>query len=192
LALSKIAFEKFWNLTKLYIVPIAIGIVLLGLIFYQGALIDRFKEGLILAIRFSILICFGILFAMVTNPIEIPTGLLKIKIPHKYGITVMIAFRMLPLISQKIKSIVDAQKARGAILEFSIKNFFKLPSRLMALMVPVLYSTLEISVKISDALISRGYNPKRKITIPLSKIGRIDIIVFSVSIIVLLISFIKL
>jgi len=108
---SKIPFKKFWGLTKFYIIPITIGIIILALFFYKGPLEQRLLQSLILVIRFIILISFGVLFAMVTSPIEIPAGLLKVRIPHKYGITVMGAFRMLPLISQKIKSIIDAQRA---------------------------------------------------------------------------------
>lgn len=188
---SKIGTKKFWSLSKFYILPIVSGIILLALLFQQGIFINRLKEGLILAIRFSILICFGILFAMTTSPIEIPAGLMKIKIPHKYGITIMVAFRMLPLISQKIQNIIDAQRARGATLKLSIKNLFKLPSQIVALIIPTLHSTLETSVKLSDTIISRGYNPENKITIPPSKIKKNDLLIFLASIIILLTTFIR-
>ncbi|MDD4989878.1 MAG: energy-coupling factor transporter transmembrane component T [Candidatus Pacebacteria bacterium] len=187
LILSKINFNKFWGLTKIYFIPITIGVIILSLFFSLGSLGQRLSEGLILALRFIALISFGMLFSMVTNPIEIPAGLLKAKIPHKYGITIMVAFRMLPLISQKIKNIVDAQKARGADFKIS----FQLPSHAIALMVPVLHSTLETSVKLSDTLISRGYNPDGKITIPPQEIKITDGVILFLSIAVLLISLLK-
>lgn len=171
---SKISLKKIWNLTKFYNIPIATGVILLALIFSQDILLNRLIEGLILSLRFIILICFGVLFAMVTNPIEIPTGMLKARIPHKYGITVMLAFRMLPLISQKIKNIIDAQRARGSSLKLNIKSLPRLLPRLISLMVPILHSTLETSIEFSDTLISRGYNPNGKITIPPSKFKKSD------------------
>lgn len=174
LILSKIPFKKFWSLTKFYIIPITIGIVILALFFYKGTLEQRLLEGLALAVRFIILISFGVLFAMITSPIEIPAGLLKARIPHKYGITVMVAFRMLPLISQKIKSIIDAQRARGAEIKISFKNLPKLPPLFISLMVPILHSTLETSVRLSDTLITRGYNPDNRITIPPNKFKKSD------------------
>jgi len=188
---SKIPFKKFWSLTRFYIIPITIGILVLALFFYKGTLEQRLVGGLWLALRFIILISFGVLFAMVTSPIEIPAGLLKAKIPHKYGITVMVAFRMLPLISQKIKSIIDAQKARGAEIKISLKNLPKLPPLFISLMVPILHSTLETSVKLSDTLISRGYNPEAKITVPPSRFKKIDYTIFSFSVIILVLSLIK-
>jgi len=175
---SKISLKKIWDVTKFYNIPIATGVILLALIFSQGVLLNRLIEGLILSIRFVILICFGVLFAMVTNPIEIPIGMLKAKIPHKYGITVMVAFRMLPLISQKIKNIIDAQRARGARLELSIRNLPKLIPQFISLMVPISHSTLETSVELSDTLISRGYNPDGRITIPPSKFKKSDYVLF--------------
>jgi len=187
-ALTKISFKKFWDLTKFYTIPITIGITILALFFYKGVLIERLANGLILAVRFIVLVCFGILFAMTTSPIEIPAGLLKVKIPHKYGITVMVAFRMLPLIAQKIKNIIDAQKARGASIKFSIKNIHKIIPLSFSLMVPILHSTLETSVKLSDTLISRGYNPNSKITTPPSRFTKFDFLVFIASILILLIS----
>lgn len=175
---SKISLKKIWNVTKFYNIPIAIGMTSLALIFSQGALLNRLVGGLILSVRFMILIYFGVLFAMVTNPIEIPTGMLKAKIPHKYGITVMVAFRMLPLISQKIKNIIDAQRARGAGLKLSIKHLPKLIPQLISLMIPIFHSTLETSVKLSATLISRGYNPDGRITNPPSRFKKSDYTLF--------------
>jgi len=187
LTISKINFKKFWGLTKIYFIHITIGVVILSLLFSAGSFSMRLWEGIILALRFITLISFGMLFSMITNPIEIPGGLLKAKIPHKYGITVMVAFRMLPLISQKIKNIVDAQKARGADFKISLQ----LPSHAIALMVPVLHSTLETSVKLSDTLISRGYNPDGKITIPPQEIKAADGLIAFLAIVILLISLVK-
>jgi len=188
---SKIPFKKFWSLTKFYIIPITIGITILALFFYKGPLEQRLLQSLILVIRFIILISLGVLFAMVTSPIEIPAGLLKVKIPHKYGITVMVAFRMLPLISQKIKSIIDAQRARGAEIKISFKNLLKLPPLFISLMIPILHSTLETSVKLSDTLISRGYNPEAEITTPPTKFKKTDYTIFLFSVIILVLSVVK-
>jgi len=188
---SKIPFKKFWSLTKFYIIPITIGIIVLALFFYEGPLEQKLLQGLILVIRFIILISLGVLFAMVTSPIEIPAGLLKVRIPHKYGITVMVAFRMLPLISQKIKSIIDAQRARGAEIKISFRNLPKLPPLFISLMIPILHSTLETSVKLSDTLISRGYNPEAKITIPPTKFKKTDYTISLFSVIILVLSVVK-
>lgn len=191
MVLSKISFRTFWNSMKLYSIAITAGVIILALLFSQGSLMNRLIEGLILSIRFIVLISLGILFAMVTNPIEIPLGLMRVKIPHKYGITVMVAFRMFPLITQKIGNIVDAQRARGARLEFSMRGLPKFFPQVASLMVPALYSTLETSVKLSDTLLSRGYNPDGKITLPPGKFKKSDYYVLVLSVALLIITFIR-
>lgn len=189
LLLSKIGLEKFWQNTRLYHIPITIGVVLLSLVFSPGVLQERFLYGAILAIRFILLISFGVLFSMVTNPIEIPGGFLRAKLPHKYGITLMVGYRMMPLISDKIATIIDAQKARGAEIKLSLKALPKLPPIFASLLVPILHSTLETSVRLSDTLISRGYNPDGKITVPRTKLGILDVFLLIGSLLILVFAF---
>ena len=190
LSLSKISWQKFWQMTKIYIIPITIGVIILSLFFSPEIWQKRIIEGLILAIRFSLLISFGILFSAVTNPIEIPAGFLQAKIPHKYGITLMVGYRMMPLIAQKIGTVIDAQKARGAKIELSFKNLPYLPFIVTSLVVPILHSTLETSVRLSDTLIARDYNPEGKITTPPAKINFYDALIFSFSLLILIIGMI--
>lgn len=189
LLVSKIGAEKFWQNTKLYHIPITIGIILLSLAFSPGMLKARLLTGLILAIRFILLISFGVLFSMVTNPIEIPGGFLQARLPHKYGITLMVGYRMMPLISDKISKVIDAQRARGADIKLSFKNLPKLVPLVSSLMVPILHSTLETSVRLSDTLISRGYNPDGKITVPPTKLGLSDFLFLAGSFLILFFSF---
>lgn len=189
LMISKIGIEKFWENTRLYHIPITVGVTLLSLVFSPGDLQTRFIYGAILAIRFILLISYGVLFSMVTNPIEIPGGFLRARLPHKYGITLMVGYRMMPLISDKISTIIDAQKARGAEIKFSIRNLPKLFPVLASLIVPILHSTLETSVSLSDTLISRGYNPDGKITVPPTRPGLIDFFILATAFLILLFTF---
>lgn len=188
---SNIGLKKFWRLAKGYLVPITLGLLMLSLLFTSGDLQLRFSEGMILSLRFVLLISFGMLFSMVTNPIEFPAGFLRAKIPHRYGVTLMVGYRMMPLLSQKITTIVDAQKARGASFRPSLRRLDKFIFQLISLIVPLLHATLEMSVRLSDALISRGYNPEGKITVPIKKLGVYDFLIASVSIFILVLSFIR-
>ncbi len=189
LVLSKIGFGRFWKVAGLYIISISIGVMMLSLLFSGGVVSQRLVIGLVLAARFSALICFGVLFSMVTNPIEIPVGFVRARIPHRFGVTLMVGFRMMPLISKKISAVIDAQRARGAEIKLSLRKLPKLFQRLAALMIPILHSTLESSVKLSDTLISRGYNPDGKITIPPGKLNAADFVVFFTSAGVLVLAF---
>lgn len=188
LYLSRISYVRFWQLIKIYAISLSIGIIILSLAFSQGPFIDRALQGIVLSTRFILLISFGILFAAVTNPIEIPAGFLQTKIPHKYGITLMVGYRLMPLLSQKIQTIIDAQRARGAKIDLSLQNLPRLPLAISALAIPVLHSTLETSVRLSDALISRGYDPEGKITPLPMRFGPLDLIFISTTLVALVIA----
>lgn len=188
---SKIGLARFWQNTRLYIVTVTAGVSILSLFFSPGSLETRVIAGLFLSLRFILLVSFGVLFSMVTNPIEIPGGFLKARLPHKFGITLMVGYRMMPLISQKIFTIITAQKARGANISFSLKNIPKLPFYFSSLTVPILHSTLETSVRLSDTLISRGYDPNGRITVPPKKLSYNDIVFVTISLVFVLFSWIK-
>lgn len=188
---SRVGWKKFWLFTKAYTVSIALGVILLSLLLSPGDFTGRLLTGLVLAVRFALLISFGIFFSMITNPIEIPAGFLQAKIPHKFGITLMVGYRMLPLLSQKIQTVIDAQRSRGANISFSLQNLPRLPLVATSLVIPILHSTLEMSVRLSDALISRGYNPEGTITVPPTKLQASDFILIAISTLLLVASFAK-
>lgn len=185
IGLSNIGFKKFWRMTGVYIISITIGLLIMSCLFSWNNWQPALFQGLILAIRFSLLISFGMFFSLVTDPIEIPSGFMQARIPHKYGVTLMVAYRMMPLLSKKIITIIEAQKIRGASFKFSFRQPVKFFYQLLSLVIPLLHSTLEMSVKLSDALISRGYNPDAKITIPPIRSSFYDFCLFSITLTVL-------
>lgn len=187
----KISFRSFLQESKNYIIPLTIGLIVLSSIFSPGHIAGRLTLGLLLSIRFALLISFGIIFSMITNPIEFPSGFIRVGVPHKYGVTLMVGYRMMPLISEKISSIVAAQKSRGASFKFSILRMGLFFKQLFSLIIPILHATLEMSVRLSDALISRGYDPDGKISYPTNKWGFYDYGLTFISLFVFGLSFIK-
>lgn len=186
LKLSRVGLRRFWSLSRDYVLALSFGIILLSLFFSLGRVEERIISGLILCARFAILISSGIFFSEVTNPIEIPAGFLQARIPHRFGVTLMVGYRMMPLLSKKIQTIMDAQRARGARIGFSLKQLDVLPLTLFSLAIPILHSTLEMSVHLSDALISRGYDPEGKITLPPTKMKKADFLLITIFIAFLL------
>lgn len=191
LIFSKIGFMKFWTQSKSYLIPITLGLLTMSFIFTVGSPLYRLTEGVVLTARFALLISFGMLFSMTTNPIEIPAGFLRAKIPHKYGVTLMVGYRMMPLLTSKISKIIQAQKSRGASYSFSFKKPEKFIFQIGSLIVPLLHSTLDMSVKLSDALISRGYDPNGKITVPKNSWRVYDYCVVTLSVVLLAFSIYK-
>jgi energy-coupling factor transporter transmembrane protein EcfT len=187
----KINFRSFLGQSKNYIIPLSIGLIVLSLIFTPGDITSRLIIGSLLSVRFALLIAFGIVFSMITNPIEFPSGFIRVKVPHKYGVTLMVGYRMMPLISEKISAIVAAQRARGASFRFSLSRIGLFFKQLFSLIIPILHATLEMSVRLSDALISRGYDPEGKISYPTNKWHLYDYGLTFISLLVFGISFLK-
>jgi len=189
LILSKIPLSKFLKTTKGYVIPIFIGLIILSLIFSEGSINQKLVSGSLLAVRFVLLISFGILFSMVTNPIEFPIGFLQVGIPHRFGVTLMVGYRMMPLLSKKISTIIHAQKARGADFNLRLTKIGSFFQRIFSLIIPIIHSTLETSVKLSDTLLSRGYDPYGKITKPIISFHLQDFFAYFISIILMITSF---
>jgi len=181
-SLSKVPLKTFLDVSKSYIVPVSLAAMVLALSFSEDGVWDRLMQGVHLSLKFSILVGLGVLFPMVTSPLEMPQGFLRARLPHKYGVTLMVAFRMLPLIVQKASNVFDAQRARGAKVEWSLRAVPRFLPHMMALIIPMIYSTLEVAVNLSDTLVSRGYDPSGKITVPPTKIKSGDISLLLVSV----------
>ncbi|NLG04339.1 MAG: energy-coupling factor transporter transmembrane protein EcfT [Clostridia bacterium] len=80
----------------------------------------------------------------------------KLHVPYKYAFSLTTAIRFIPLFSQEMAGIMEAQTARG--VEFDTKNFFKKIKLLLPLCVPLLLSSVR---KIDSAAIAaqlRGFH----------------------------------
>lgn len=148
------------------ILPIAVGLFVLHLAFgsYDG--IEFFLSWLLNSARFIFLLSFGLLFVESTKPIEIPQALVRSRVPHKYGMALMIGYRTVPLIASRMQAIIMTQRGRGAQWSWHLRSLHRMPRMLLALMVPAVYSSLEISMALSDTLYVRGYRPDRPISLP--------------------------
>jgi energy-coupling factor transport system permease protein len=162
--------------------------VFLSVAFTPGLLKARIIIGLLISLRFIIALTLGLIFSMITDPVQIPTSMIRIKIPHRFGVMLMVAYRMIPLIIEKITSIVEIQETRGVNFSFSFKRIPNLIKNILSLIIPIVFSTLETSVGLSDTLLARGYNPySPTITVPPSHFEKWDIIMIFSSILLIFI-----
>jgi energy-coupling factor transport system permease protein len=97
------------------------------------------------------------LMLSVTKMSDISNVLVRnLRVPYKYAFVLTTAMRFIPLFSEEMASIVEAQTARG--VQFDTKNFFKKLKLLLPLCVPLLISSVR---KIEGSAISaelRGFN----------------------------------
>ncbi|MDR1472415.1 MAG: energy-coupling factor transporter transmembrane protein EcfT [Synergistaceae bacterium] len=92
-----------------------------------------------------------------TRMSDISNALVRyLNMPYKYTFVLTTAMRFIPIFSEEMAGIVEAQTARG--VEFDTKNFFKKIRLLLPLCVPLLISSVR---KIEGSAISaelRGFN----------------------------------
>jgi len=181
LCIGRINLREMGKRGLVYILPLTIFILLSSLAFLKGNLYQKMMEGLILSLRFVILIGFGMLFALSTDLTEIPQAFFRVKLPHRYGMILMVAYRLWPLMLQKFEQIALAQQARGACFHLQLNRLPTFFKSLMALVVPLVYASLESSVGLSETLICRGYNPYGKITVPPRRYNFADLILMGLS-----------
>ncbi|MDR3354370.1 MAG: energy-coupling factor transporter transmembrane protein EcfT [Synergistaceae bacterium] len=86
----------------------------------------------------------------------------NLRIPYKYAFVITTAVRFIPLFSEEMLGIMEAQTARG--VEFDTKNFIKKIRLLVPLCVPLLVSSVR---KIENSAISaelRGFNLRTRLS----------------------------
>jgi len=84
----------------------------------------------------------------------------QLKIPYKYAFALMTAIRFIPIFSNEMAGIMEAQVARG--VEFDTRNFFKKVRLLLPLCVPLLISSVKRIESGSISVELRGFNLRKK------------------------------
>ena len=125
------------------------------------------QEGLLLAVkmtmRIGLMIVGASLLSYTTTPRELADGMEtglsfmeKWGIPiHSMAVIVMIAFRFIPVLTEEMNILMDAQAARGA--EFENCSIWKKTKNVCSLLMPLFFSTVRRSTDLAMAMEARGY-----------------------------------
>lgn len=139
-------------------------------------------------LKYFATIPMALLFILTTDPSEFAASLNKIGISYKVAYTVSIALRYIPDVQRDYKDISFAQQARG--IDLSSKE--KLSKRIKnsaAIIMPLIFSSLERIDKISLAMELRAFgNNKKRTWYNSRKFGKIDYISIAILIIIVAIS----
>lgn len=139
-------------------------------------------------LKYFATIPMALLFILTTDPSEFAASLNKIGISYKVAYTVSIALRYIPDVQRDYKDISFAQQARG--IDLSSKE--KLSKRIKnsaAIIMPLIFSSLERIDKISLAMELRAFgNNKKRTWYNSRKFGKIDYLSIAILIIIVAIS----
>lgn len=114
-------------------------------------------------LKYFATIPMALLFILTTNPSEFAASLNKLGVSYKASYTVSIALRYIPDVQRDYKDISFAQQARGIDLSKKEKLFKRIKNS-AAILIPLIFSSLERIDKISLAMELRAFGNNKKRT----------------------------
>lgn len=132
---------------------------ILAIKFHLGGII----QGLVISLRFCLLILMTSLLTLTTTPIEITDAiesllhpLKKIKFPvHELALMMSISLRFIPTLMQETDKISKAQASRG--VDFRTGPFKERIKAIIPLLVPLFVSAFKRAEELAMAMEARGY-----------------------------------
>ena len=109
----------------------------------------------------AIISSFAIL-NLTVHPDDLMLTMLNMKLPYKSVLVTSLSTRFVPTLLDDIKSISDAQRARGFELDRG-KLLHKIKTSAVIIM-PLLYNSLDRAVQVAEAMESRAFGAKKKRT----------------------------
>ena len=162
---SRLGIRIFWNSSKYFLIFSIIIIAPIYCSLSEGSLFNMALQAFILILRLSILILSGIIYALTTNPNEMPQAMMAMHVPHRYGILLMLGFRLYPYMVNRMTNISHAIKSRGIYARVSFFHISKTIKSLGLYIIPFILATLQIGFQLGETMLTRGYDPFKPITI---------------------------
>lgn len=113
------------------------------------------------ALKYFTVIPVALMFIVTTNPSEFAASLSKLGVKYTVGYSIALALRYIPDIQKDFTEIKRAQEARGLDMSKSAK-FSNRVKNMMAILFPLIFTSLERIDTISNAMELRGFGKKKK------------------------------
>ncbi len=102
------------------------------------------------------------LFFLTTTPEEIALTLQKLRLPYEYTFAFVSAIRFTPVMAEELRSIMDAQRARG--LELDKGPFTRRLRNMIPILVPLLVNVIRRSYELAEAMEVKCFGASKKRT----------------------------
>ena len=149
-------FLQLLKLGRRWVHSLRLSLPMAVLVFLVGALSFSLGEAALLSLRLINLLSVSFLLFHTISTEEMGDALRKLGVPYEFVFILTTAMRYVPLIGQKIGSIIDAQTSRGIDLRLRLKNL----GNLAALLMPLLVQSFLLSEHLAIAMESRGFARK--------------------------------
>ena len=144
------------GLTRAWAHSLRFALPMVALVFAIALFSFDIRVALVLSVRLLNLLAVSFVFFRAVSPEEVGGALKKMGLPYGFVFILTTAMRYVPLIGQKIRNIIDAQRARGIDLRPRLKNV----PNFMALLMPLLVQSFILSDELAMAMESRGFGRK--------------------------------
>lgn len=131
---------------------------MVGLVFLISWIFFDQYTALLLCLRLFNLLSLSFLVFQYIRPEDLALALRKMKIPFGFVFMLTTAFRFVPLMQNKIRSIREAQMSRGIDLRFKLKN----AKNFMALLGPLMVQSFVLADELAVAMEVRGFGKKNR------------------------------
>lgn len=143
--------------------------------------------GIMIGIKFDIMIVSGMIFLSSTKIEEISIGLVKLGLPYRGAFAFSTAIRLVPMIVATSYTITQAQKSRG--LDLDSGTYYQRTKKYVPLLIPTLVSVIRGTNVFAMALESKGfgYSDERTNYLEIS-FGKSDYIMMAITTIIIILS----
>ncbi|MBN1930105.1 MAG: energy-coupling factor transporter transmembrane protein EcfT [Desulfobacterales bacterium] len=112
----------------------------------------------LISMRLFNLLSVSFIFFHLISPDEIGIALRKIGVPYAFVFILTTSLRYVPMMRQKIRHIMDAQRSRGIDLRPKLKN----AANFFSLLMPLLVQSFLLSDELAMAMELRGFNRQNR------------------------------
>ena len=162
---AKLPKKQLWSNTKIFVVLMPVGYILLYFLLL-GITMGAFVGGLVFSAKFLVLIFSAVIFTMTTSARDLLLALTKFRVPYSFAFMLTIAIRFIPVISNEINNVINAQRARAYEINFSFIHPVKSVQNFIPIIIPVLMLLLKRSHELSLSIDSRAFRANKKMTYP--------------------------
>lgn len=137
--------------------------ILFEIIGRYNVTVEQLFYQLNITLKYFAVIPAALLFIVTTDPSEFAASLNKIGISYRVSFSVALALRYIPDIQREFRSIATTQQARGIDLSKNEKLLKRLRN-VAAIILPLIFSSLEKIETVSNAMELRGFGKSKKRT----------------------------
>ena len=119
-----------------------------------------------MAVKLVTFLAIGVLFLSTTTIEEFSYALVRLGVPYRFGFTLTLAFRLVPVFVDSALTVIQAQRSRG--FAFERGNLLERGRRYVPVIVPVFIGALRRADGMAMALEARGFQRRT----PRSSYGR--------------------